>query len=983
MEYENEFYYKNLSFNSVDLLWEDKNKEEGVIGIYEYELYQKEKEIDNDFKKIYQGEDIKYIATNLESNKTYIFKLNIMKEGKIIKEKEISITTLKTPMGKPSEERELKQKEPIIKNCSKIIFEEIDENVIQGNFEEIIVRIAYENENKLYYISFDIKHEHFEQFFNNFIEERDKDFVIPCHFIIKKLPTLLIFNLLEKGPVIFTGKRMGGVIASSLAFYILFIGKSINKNYGNAFIKREKNCLGVVTFGSPSFLQDLFNAEKMKEYIPYFNNIIGESDYIPEIIDFIKKKMNYKDIINIIQKEDRNNVNEINNNNEINEFNNYLKKINFTENNLKNEIIKFSTIPFGTFFMIKSRNNSSLIPIIYNFKEFYYFKKFKSKNQLSHLEIYENLKSNIDFNKEPLVDLESKNIKLKLIKIIRRIKETDETNKKNKNKEPNEIRGIIKFTLDNNNIISPDIIYEIELKSDNEITYIIKNKDIYYDNNEITAYMNNLNKNINKVIIFNNFKGEMEVENIINIQGSGPTKKMIEKNIQKLFLIPFFKLFEIFYASLKDGDKFDEDKYNELKEKYFGNNFDDIKILKPFEKQIESLDQLLFLSRPDILGKYENEFIKEYAIKYLYEHKEYLENKFKIFYDRAKKLQNVQAINCMDSELDSFAKKYSFPNKLKNKEIKKFFFCNRSLFDEKNFISNKYIDPEIKFFIKDLIKEALKGIEKDIENEIKNNIEINIENNINNDLINKIDDKRKKYLSDNIGKFFNKYIIGNIYFIYILILTSIESGDEIKFNKNYDWDKFIRFLPYDTSLILYRLLNVYKGTNKENDFVKNYSSGEIERLNLKYLFNKIKTKNLVKSNFSLDNISNNDDGNVPDYKKILNCFFPHLIDISQTKSNKIKDFSKYSEKQISGKEYYEKFLEIFNNLNDFLEDIEISIYDNLKEENENRRQNYLPIKEMMDNLISDEESKKGFKALIRQSYFLGKIRCSIVSIYFI
>ena len=92
----------------------------------------------------------------------------------------------------------------------------------------------------------------------------------------------------------------------------------------------------------------------------------------------------------------------------------------------------------------------------------------------------------------------------------------------------------------------------------------------------------------------------------------------------------------------------------------------------------------------------------------------------------------------------------------------------------------------------------------------------------------------------------------------------------------------------------------------------------------------------MKSNFSLDNISNNDDGNVPDYKKILNCFFPHLIDISQ-----------------------------------------------IKEENENRRQNYLPIKEMMDNLISDEESKKGFKALIRQSYFLGKIRCSIVSIYFI
>lgn len=64
MEYENEFYYKNLSFNSVDLLWEDKNKEEEVIGVYKYELYQKEKEKDNDFKKIYQGEDIKYITTN-------------------------------------------------------------------------------------------------------------------------------------------------------------------------------------------------------------------------------------------------------------------------------------------------------------------------------------------------------------------------------------------------------------------------------------------------------------------------------------------------------------------------------------------------------------------------------------------------------------------------------------------------------------------------------------------------------------------------------------------------------------------------------------------------------------------------------------------------------------------------------------------------------------------------------------------------------
>ena len=55
----------------------------------------------------------------------------------------------------------------------------------------------------------------------------------------------------------------------------------------------------------------------------------------------------------------------------------------------------------------------------------------------------------------------------------------------------------------------------------------------------------------------------MEVENIINIRGSGPTRKMIKDNIEKLFLIPFFKLIEIFNIILTDKYK---GKYKELKE---------------------------------------------------------------------------------------------------------------------------------------------------------------------------------------------------------------------------------------------------------------------------------------------------------------------------------------------------------------------------------------------------------------------------------
>ena len=64
-------------------------------------------------------------------------------------------------------------------------------------------------------------------------------------------------------------------------------------------------------------------------------------------------------------------------------------------------------------------------------------------------------------------------------------------------------------------------------------------------------------------------------------------------------------------------------------------------------------------------------------------------------------------------------------------------------------------------------------------------------------------------------------------------------------------------------------------------------------------------------------------------------------------------------------------------------DIEISIFDNLKEENIKKLDNFKIIKDAMNNCIEDEESKKGFLALLRQSYLLGELRTNIVRIYFL
>ena len=96
---------------------------------------------------------------------------------------------------------------------------------------------------------------------------------------------------------------------------------------------------------------------------------------------------------------------------------------------------------------------------------------------------------------------------------------------------------------------------------------------------------------------------------------------------------------------------------------------------------------------------------------------------------------------------------------------------------------------------------------------------------------------------------------------------------------------------------------------------------------------------------------------------------------------KNKIFYFFDEKNKIGKEYYYKFLELLNNYsNEYSEDIEISIYDNLKETNKNGKKNFETIKEMMNDIIDEEESKKGFLSLVRQSYLLGKLRKELVRI---
>lgn len=133
-------------------------------------------------------------------------------------------------------------------------------------------------------------------------------------------------------------------------------------------------------------------------------------------------------------------------------------------------------------------------------------------------------------------------------------------------------------------------------------------------------------------------------------------------------------------------------------------------------------------------------------------------------------------------------------------------------------------------------------------------------------------------------------------------------------------------------------------------------------------------KNLINSNIDFfDTFSDNKKSNNSD----------------NTNKNKIRNFSDFSESGNKfGEEYYENFLQLLNNYsNDYYEDIETSIYENLKEdtiteekgESDSTKNNFIILLDMINDNIIDEESKKGFLALLRQSFLLGKLRSNIVS----
>ena len=387
---------KNITFCSLELYWTDKNKKENSNDCYEYELLQYNGGFFSSYKSIYIGKNTNFIVKNLEPNHTYIFKLKIKKNEDIIDrgKKTLKTKRIKYILPKITNEEKLSSKSneflKIVENCSALIFNKKDENIIKGNFNGIEIQIANESEKNIYYVSFDINPANFKIFFSKFIEESKNDIILPCHFLLNKLPTILILNLLKNGTVILTGKRMGGVIASTLAFCILYTGKLYNKdiNFGNSFLKNEKNCIGVITFGSPSFL---FNKEvgiEMIGFSSYFCNIKDSSDYIPIILDSINTLEDFNELFDILKEH---------------EFKENGYEINL-EDELKKEYDIYNSvrIPFGFYYMMENTLNLSLkLMTGDDFEELY---KFMSNSNVlrSNINIYSKISSKAEFNKKHL-----------------------------------------------------------------------------------------------------------------------------------------------------------------------------------------------------------------------------------------------------------------------------------------------------------------------------------------------------------------------------------------------------------------------------------------------------------------------------------------------------------------------------------------------------------------------------------------------------
>ena len=290
--------------------------------------------------------------------------------------------------------------------------------------------------------------------------------------------------------------------------------------------------------------------------------------------------------------------------------------------------------------------------------------------------------------------------------------------------------------------------------------------------------------------------------------------------------------------------------------------------------------------------------------------------------------------------------------------------CKCSILNSENIIKEKYEDTYIKnICLKKLIIESLQNLENIILNELNG---LNGEQN-------------KRYLNNNIGKYYNLYIIPNVYFILLLILSSVESGDLIKFNHKWDWKKFLSNISIN--LFLYNIFGLIYTFSffeiiNEKDFKKEFKKGKIEEIHMKNLFYKKKLKKIIDSN--IDDISISSQLNQITEPLSIFTFFGSFF----FQKNKIQKFSEYSEKCKIGEKYYDNFLQVLNNYsNDYPDDIEISIYDNLKQENSNKENNLSTIKEMINEFIDEEESKIGFLALLNQSFLFGKLRTIIVSIY--
>ena len=111
-------------------------------------------------------------------------------------------------------------------------------------------------------------------------------------------------------------------------------------------------------------------------------------------------------------------------------------------------------------------------------------------------------------------------------------------------------------------------------------------------------------------------------------------------------------------------------------------------------------------------------------------------------------------------------------------------------------------------------------------------------------------------------------------------------------------------------------------------------------------------KDFEKDFNKLFNTEENQMKNIFFKKRVKKLLFSNN-DKERTKKNNSNYFSEFSEKGIISEGYYITFLELLNKFsNDSPEDIEISIYNNLKKENENRINVIKGIKELKKNLVN-------------------------------